>query len=93
VHAAQALLSVVAYRLINCLALTLPALSAHSSFASLLEAQGVADLKDARPTSPIAHARRSAVGRARLSGEPPATSRQINQGAAAIRAATGPRAE
>jgi hypothetical protein len=63
VHAAQALLSVVAYRLANCLALTLPALLAHSSFASLLEAQAVADLEDARATSPIAHARRSAVGR------------------------------
>ena len=46
---AGALLSVVAYRLINCLASTPPALLAHSSFASLLGAEAVADLEDARP--------------------------------------------
>jgi uncharacterized membrane protein YbhN (UPF0104 family) len=93
VHAAQALLSVVAYRLINCLAPTLPALLAHSSFASLLEAQAVADLEDARATSPIAHARRSAVGRGPAERRALGNVSSNQPGAAAIRAATGPRAE
>jgi uncharacterized membrane protein YbhN (UPF0104 family) len=40
VHAAHALLSVVAYRLVNFLAPTLPGLLAHSSLAPIIEERG-----------------------------------------------------
>jgi uncharacterized membrane protein YbhN (UPF0104 family) len=48
VGAAPALFSVIAYRLINFLTPMLPGLLAHSSFATLLEAQAATDVDDAR---------------------------------------------
>ncbi len=49
VHAAHALFAVIAYRLINFLAPTLPGLLAHSSLASLLEGQAGEDVAAERP--------------------------------------------
>jgi hypothetical protein len=48
VPAAPAIFSVIAYRLINFLAPMFPGLLAHSSFASVLEAQAAADVESAR---------------------------------------------
>ena len=45
VHAPRALLSVVAYRVVNFLVPTLPSLLAHSSVAPMLEEQGGAETK------------------------------------------------
>jgi uncharacterized membrane protein YbhN (UPF0104 family) len=55
VNGALALFSVIAYRLINFLAPMLPGLLAHSSFASLLEAQAATDLADPRHLSGHPH--------------------------------------
>jgi len=56
VRATHALFAVVAYRLINFLAPTLPALLAHSSLTALLEAQAKADIEQERLTEQRARA-------------------------------------